>query len=63
MEQAWSVLKAYLVEAYPGWQATTIVRPPDEIKSMWWMLLHVQLDISYHTGQASYLKMLLKARP
>jgi hypothetical protein len=29
---------------------------------MWWMLLHVHLDIAYHTGQASYLKMLLRVK-
>jgi hypothetical protein len=59
MEEAWSALKAYLVEHFPDWQSAKVVRPPDQIKTMWWMLLHVQLDISYHTGQASYLKMLL----
>jgi hypothetical protein len=62
MEEAWAVLKDYLVEHYPDWTAVQIVRPPDQIKSMWWTLLHVHLDIAYHTGQASYLKMLLKAR-
>jgi hypothetical protein len=61
MEQAWAVLQEYLVERYPEWMSVTVVRPPDQIKSMWWMLLHVHLDIAYHTGQASYLKMLLKA--
>ena len=61
MEEAWAVLKKYLVESYPEWVPVTVVRPPDQIKSMWWTLLHVHLDIAYHTGQASYLKMLLKA--
>ena len=62
MEGAWAVLKKYLVENYPEWTSVQIVRPPDQIKSMWWTLLHVHLDIAYHTGQASYLKMLLKAK-
>jgi hypothetical protein len=62
LEEAWSVLKSYLVEHFPDWLSARVVRPPDEIKSMWWMLHHVQLDIGYHTGQASYLKMLLAVR-
>jgi hypothetical protein len=59
LEEAWSVLKDYLVAHYPDWVSVQVVRPPDEVKSMWWMLLHVQLDGAYHAGQASYLKMLL----
>jgi hypothetical protein len=39
-----------------------VVRPPDQLKTMWWMLTHIQLDGAYHTGQASYLKMLLAAK-
>jgi hypothetical protein len=62
MEEAWAQLKKYLVDRYPEWVSVRVVRPPDEIKSMWWMLLHVHLDVAYHTGQASYLKMLLKVR-
>ena len=62
MREAWETLKRYLVERYPDWVQVQIVRPPDQIKSMWWMLLHVHLDIAYHTGQASYLKMLLQAK-
>ena len=61
IEEAWVALKGYLIERYPDWLPVQVVRPPDEIKTMWWMLLHVHLDIAYHTGQASYLKMLLKA--
>ena len=62
MGQAWTTLKNYGVERYPDWLSVQIVRPPDQIKSMWWTLLHVHLDIAYHTGQASYLKMLLRAK-
>ena len=59
--EAWAPLKAYLVEHDPAWQSVQVVRPPDQIKSMWWMLHHCLIDAGYHTGQASYLKMLLQA--
>jgi len=62
LRQAWSALKVYLVEHDPTWQEVEVLRPPDEIKSMWWMLHHCLIDGGYHTGQASYLKMLLRAR-
>jgi hypothetical protein len=59
LKRAWSVLKDYLVEHHPEWEAVQVLRPPDQIKSMWWMLHHCLIDGGYHTGQASYLKMLL----
>jgi hypothetical protein len=62
LREAWAVLKAYLVEYHPAWEAVQVVRPPDEHKSMWWMLHHCLIDGAYHTGQASYLKMLLASR-
>lgn len=62
MGQAWAVLKDYLIEQFPSWLSAQVIRPPAERKSMWWMLHHVQLDLSYHNGQASYLKMMLAAR-
>jgi hypothetical protein len=62
LESAWAALKAHLVENEPDWESVQVVRPPDQLKSMWWMLTHIQLDGAYHTGQASYLKMLLLSR-
>ena len=62
LEAAWSTLKGYLVEHHPTWEAVQVKRPPDQIKSMWWMLHHCLIDGGYHTGQASYLKMLLRTR-
>jgi hypothetical protein len=60
LEAAWTTLKDYLVEHHPAWEAVHVKRPPDQIKSMWWMLHHCLIDGGYHTGQASYLKMLLR---
>jgi len=62
LREAWQVLKGYLVEHHPGWEAVKVLRPPSEVKSMWWMLHHCLIDAGYHTGQASYLKMLLRAK-
>ena len=62
LQRAWTALKTYLLEHEPAWEAVQVVRPPDQLKTMWWMLTHIQLDAAYHTGQASYLKMLLAAR-
>jgi hypothetical protein len=62
LERAWNALRTYLVENEPDWESVQVVRPPDQLKTMWWMLTHIQLDGAYHTGQASYLKMLLAAR-
>ncbi len=62
LKEAWASLRGYLVEQHPGWESVQVVRPPDEIKSMWWMLHHCLIDAAYHTGQASYLKMLLRER-
>ena len=59
---AWATLKGYLVEHHPEWEAVEVVRPPDQIKSMWWMLHHCLIDGGYHTGQASTLKTLLRDR-
>ena len=61
LQEAWATLKGYLVEHDPAWQSVQVARPPDQLKSMWWMLHHCLIDAGYHTGQASYLKMLLLA--
>ena len=62
LRQAWAALKGYLIGCHPAWEAVQVKRPPDQIKSMWWMLHHCLIDGGYHTGQASYLKMLLSTR-
>ena len=62
LQRAWTALKIDLLEHEPHWESVQVVRPPDQLKTMWWMLTHIQLDVAYHTGQASYLKMLLAAR-
>jgi len=62
LREAWVNLKGYLVEHHPAWESVQVVRPPGEIKSMWWMLHHCLIDGAYHTGQASYLKMLSASR-
>lgn len=62
LQEAWTALKGYLVDHHPAWEVVQVVRPPSELKSMWWMLHHCLIDGGYHTGQASYLKMLLAAR-
>ena len=62
LQRAWTALKTYLLENEPDWESVQVVRPPDQLKTMWWMLTHIQLDGAYHTGQASYLKMLLASR-
>ena len=62
LREAWVNLKGHLVEHHPTWESVQVVRPPDEIKSMWWMLHHCLIDGAYHTGQASYLKMLSASR-
>jgi hypothetical protein len=61
LQEAWATLKSYLVKCHPDWEGVQVVRPPGEVKSMWWMLHHCLIDGGYHTGQASYLKMLLSA--
>ena len=61
LKKAWATLQGYLVEHDPDWQSVQVIRPPDQIKSMWWMLHHCLIDAGYHTGQASYLKMLISA--
>ena len=58
LETAWSNLKDYLLENDPDCMNTTVLTPDGE-KSAWWLLELVLVDMSYHGGQANYLKRLM----
>ena len=59
LEKAWANLKGYLLENYPDCMTATVSTSKGDRLSAWWLLEHMLVDMSYHGGQANYLKRLL----